>query len=153
MAQGKRAKPNEKPKNCWEVIHCGREVGGANSTVLGVCPVATDHRLDGVNCGLNGGRACWTVPGTHINWGEPATGALKAVSCLNCSFLRQVEKEEGDRFSFLTEAAWPARVHHAVPLSQTPPRPPPVPPEGGLDWPRCRGQRGTGETTSILIEF
>ena len=105
MTQTRQPAPNQSPKNCWEVIHCGREVGGTNRRVLGVCPTATDQRLDGINRGCNGGRACWTVPSTQINWGETSTGVPKTVSCLSCSFLRQVEKEEGDQFSFLTEAA------------------------------------------------
>ena len=105
MAQRRQEVSEEFLRNCWEMVRCGREVGGSNAKVLGVCPVATDSRLDGINRGRNGGRACWTVSGTQICWGEPATGVPKAVSCLNCSFLRQVEKEEGDRFSLLTEAA------------------------------------------------
>jgi len=105
MAQGRQSKSDRNSRNCWEVIHCGRETDGANSAVLGVCPTATDRRLDGINRGCNGGRACWTIPGTQIYWGEPTTGIPKAVSCLNCAFLQQVESEEGDRFAFLTEAA------------------------------------------------
>ena len=101
MAQGRQLKPNGSPRNCWEVIRCGRDVGGSNSTVLGVCPVATDQRLDGINRGCNGGRACWTVPGTQINWGEIAARVPYHVSCLTCPFLRQVKTEEGPRFSFL----------------------------------------------------
>ncbi len=105
MAQGQQGKPNGNPKNCWEVIHCGREVGGANCVSLGVCPTATDERLDGINGGCNGGRVCWTVPGTQVHWGAPSYSAPKALNCLNCSFLHLVESEEGPRFSFLTEAA------------------------------------------------
>ncbi|MDF1554360.1 MAG: hypothetical protein P1P84_14915 [Deferrisomatales bacterium] len=104
MAQGPQGKPNGKPQNCWEAIHCGREAGGANSAVLGPCPAATDFRLDGINRGKNGGRACWTVPGTQINVGSPPTGVPKTICCLNCTFLRRVESEEGAEFSFLTEA-------------------------------------------------
>ena len=90
--------------NCWEVIHCGRENGGVNCATLGPCPAATESRLDGINCGKNGGRACWTVPGTQINWGEPSSGVAKTLGCLTCSFMRRVEEEEGTEFSFLTEA-------------------------------------------------
>ncbi len=92
-------------QNCWEAIHCGREPGGGNCKVFGVCPAATETRLDGINGGRNAGRSCWAVPGTQIGRGPTATGAPKAFECLNCSFLRKVEQEEGLRFSFLTEAA------------------------------------------------
>ncbi|MDF1554358.1 MAG: hypothetical protein P1P84_14905 [Deferrisomatales bacterium] len=91
-------------KNCWEAIRCGREPGGSNCKVLGVCPAATETRLDGINGGRNGGRSCWAVPGTQIGWEPTATGVPKAFGCLHCSFLRKVEEEGGVQFSFLTDA-------------------------------------------------
>jgi hypothetical protein len=34
----------ENPKlNCWEISQCGREVGGINVWILGVCPVSLTH--------------------------------------------------------------------------------------------------------------
>lgn len=92
-------------KNCWEAIRCGRELGGSNCAVLGVCPAATETRLNGINHGRNGGRACWTVSGTRIDWGQTASGAPTALGCLHCTFLHRVEKEEGAQFSFLAETA------------------------------------------------
>ena len=51
-------------KNCWEFKQCGRQVGGAKAAQLGVCPAATETRLDRMHHGVNGGRACWAVAGT-----------------------------------------------------------------------------------------
>lgn len=45
-------------KNCWEVLQCGLEPGGAQEKELGVCPAASDSRLDGTNQGLNAERIC-----------------------------------------------------------------------------------------------
>lgn len=50
--------------NCWEWKKCGRQEGGAKVAELGVCPAAGADRIDGANCGLNGGRACWALAGT-----------------------------------------------------------------------------------------
>ncbi len=51
--------------NCWEFKKCGREPGGAKVEELGVCPAATDCRLDGVHGGHSSGRACWVIAGTY----------------------------------------------------------------------------------------
>jgi len=45
--------------NCWEVKKCGREFGGIKSQELGVCPASIQSKVDGINHGKNGGRACW----------------------------------------------------------------------------------------------
>lgn len=37
--------------NCWQVKECGREVGGAKADELGVCPGATESRMQGINGG------------------------------------------------------------------------------------------------------
>jgi hypothetical protein len=73
-----------KKSNCWEVIRCGREPGGANENNLGVCPVSTEARLDGVNHGKNGGRACWGVPRSHETGilTELLNGGQKLTHCL-----------------------------------------------------------------------
>jgi len=47
--------------NCWEWKKCGRQKGGAKAAELGVCPAASAERVNGANCGLNGGRACWVT--------------------------------------------------------------------------------------------
>lgn len=42
-------------QNCWEANECGRQPGGVKVASLGVCPAASDTRLDG----LNGGQKRW----------------------------------------------------------------------------------------------
>ncbi len=80
--------------NCWEVKECGRESGGKNVESLGLCPAATETRLDGQNRGCNGGRSCWVVAGTLCEGSVQGTFASKLVSCSKCEFFRQVAREE-----------------------------------------------------------
>jgi hypothetical protein len=81
--------------NCWDVLDCGREPGGANVDEKGPCPAAVDADADGVNSGTNGGRVCWAISGTFC--GSRAAGSLAArlISCLTCDFFTQVLQEEG----------------------------------------------------------
>jgi hypothetical protein len=82
-------------QNCWEFKKCGREPGGAKSVELGVCPAATDARLDGTNSGRNGGRACWVISGTLCGGQLQGTFAAKVGNCLKCEFYQLVGQEEG----------------------------------------------------------
>ena len=82
-------------KNCWEVKKCGREPGGANEQELGVCPAAVEQKLDGINRGKNGGRACWAIGGTMCFGAVQGSFAKKIGSCMHCDFLEQVKNEEG----------------------------------------------------------
>ncbi len=86
-------------KNCWEFMSCGREDGGENSGIEGVCPACLEERLNGINRGVNGGRACWAVPET--NCGNGVKDEL--LRCLECSFFKQVENEEGRSFAVMGE--------------------------------------------------
>ena len=81
--------------NCWQFEKCGREPGGAKQAELGVCPAATEARLDGTNSGKNAGRACWGVTGTLCGGKAQGTFATKVHSCLQCDFYRLVGEEEG----------------------------------------------------------
>lgn len=81
-------------RNCWEVKQCGREPGGRNAERLGVCPAATETRLDGVHGGKNAGRACWIVAGTMCGGKPQGTFAQKLDSCEQCGFFKQVVAEE-----------------------------------------------------------
>ena len=69
--------------NCWEFKRCGREPGGMNSRELGVCPAASETRVDGANGGHNGGRACWAVAGTLCGGKVQGTYAMKMGTCGN----------------------------------------------------------------------
>jgi hypothetical protein len=80
--------------NCWEFKKCGREPNGVNSKELGVCPAATEIRVNGVHGGKNGGRCCWAVAGTLC--GGKIQGGIgdKALECLACDFYKKTWKEE-----------------------------------------------------------
>ncbi len=82
--------------NCWEVKNCGRQTGGAKATELGVCPAATETELNGVNSGVNGGRACWAIAGTLCGAKIQGTYAEKESNCLACELYQQVKEEEDD---------------------------------------------------------
>ncbi len=92
-------------KKCWEFMHCGREPGGSTSESKGVCPVATETILDGINDGVNGGRVCWVVAGAPLS-AEDLGGAFALDTlCVSCPFLALVMREEGRRFVLSSKAA------------------------------------------------
>ena len=81
--------------NCWEVKKCGREIGGSKVAELGVCPAATETKLNGINNGKNGGRSCWALAGTLCGGVVQGTFANKLSNCMICDFYRQVISDEG----------------------------------------------------------
>lgn len=87
-----------KKRNCWEVKKCGRTKGGEHETDLGICPVATEKRLDGVHGGENAGRACWVVAGTLCGEKVQGTFAAKYGQCEKCDFYQAVKIEEGTKY-------------------------------------------------------
>lgn len=82
-------------KNCWEHKRCGRERGGAKVDELGICPAASEGRLDGTHGGTNAGRACWVVAGSLCGGKVQGTFAQKFQSCSTCDFYLRVRTEEG----------------------------------------------------------
>jgi eukaryotic-like serine/threonine-protein kinase len=88
--------------NCWEVLKCGLEPGGAKAKEFGVCIAATEKRLDCVNEGKNAGRACWAILGTLCHEdGRPKrqdTYSQKLKRCTQCRFFELVAIQEGDEF-------------------------------------------------------
>ena len=80
--------------NCWEYKKCGREPGGTEAEELGVCPAATERKLDNVNYGKNGGRACWALIGTGCNGKKHSIFALHLAECAKCEFYQRVNEEE-----------------------------------------------------------
>lgn len=82
--------------NCWDFKKCGREPDGENIAECGVCPAATEKRLDGIHGGDNGGRACWVVAGTSCKGGAEGTFAKKYRACSMCDFYLLVRDEEED---------------------------------------------------------
>ena len=82
-------------QNCWEFKKCGREPGGAKAKELGVCPAAVETRVDGINSGRNGGRACWAISGPLCGGKVQVTFAAKLGHCMQCEFYKVVVREEG----------------------------------------------------------
>jgi hypothetical protein len=89
--------------NCWEYYKCGREVRGINSGELGTCPASTLPNSHGTNGGSNSGRYCWTVKGTLCD--AEVQGGLedKLLNCINCSFFKLVNYEQGREFTLISE--------------------------------------------------
>ena len=87
-------------KNCWEFKGCGREPGGRKVSELGVCPAATEGRLDGTHSGSNAGRACWVVAGTLCQGEIQGTFAKKFDACEKCEFYGLVKGEEFPKFEY-----------------------------------------------------
>lgn len=88
----------KKKLNCWEHKKCGRESGGAHVHDLGICPAATEERLDGTHEGTSAGRACWVIAGTLCKGEVQGTFAQKYKSCESCDFFRTVKQEEYPRY-------------------------------------------------------
>jgi len=86
-----------KKKNCWEFKQCGREPGG-NRKDLGVCPSATETKLQGAHGGTNAGRACWVVAGTMCGGSVQGVFAKKYETCEQCDFYKMVVVEEGTQY-------------------------------------------------------
>jgi len=67
--------------NCWEFKRCGREEGGRNAHLLGVCPAYVE----------NAGEACWLIAGTLCDGRVQGTYTEKVGTCVNCDFFQQFE--------------------------------------------------------------
>ena len=83
-------------QNCWEIMKCGREPGGAKAEELGVCIATTDSKVNGQNNGTNGGRICWAVAGTLCGGTVQGEFAGKMDNCIKCDFYHQVSSEESN---------------------------------------------------------
>ncbi|MEK6725861.1 MAG: two-CW domain-containing protein [Deltaproteobacteria bacterium] len=85
--------------NCWEAKNCGREPGGSKVSEFGVCPAATETKLDGYHNGTNAGRVCWAVAGTYCGGKVQGTFANKEENCSACDFYKDVIKAEGKNYT------------------------------------------------------
>ena len=85
-------------KNCWEHKKCGRQPGGDKTAELGICPVTKHIEADGINSGINGGRACWAIEGSLCGGTVQGTFAQKMGGCMKCDFYEHVRKEEGTNY-------------------------------------------------------
>jgi hypothetical protein len=82
-------------KNCWEFKQCGRQPGGHKVTELGICPAATEQRVNLVHQGRNAGRCCWAIAGTLCKGEIQGSFAQKVGNCMKCDFYSLVTAEEG----------------------------------------------------------
>ena len=82
---------NQRKTNCWEFFSCGRGPSGPGALKMSECRAAREIVLDGINGGINGGRACWAVAGT-MGVDEPECSTSR--TCGECEFHRHVVKEE-----------------------------------------------------------
>jgi len=108
---------NHRKLNCWEFLHCGREPGGAREEELGACPAADEPACDGLNNGVDAGRICWVIPGTHCrpHLYDPARHPIE--ECAQCAFFRRVKYEEGIHFQLLKPGLGvtdPAELHRLL---------------------------------------
>ena len=87
-------------ENCWEFKGCGRQPGGDKAEEFGICPAAVETRVDGVNRGEKGGRACWAITGTFCGGKVQGTFAAKFENCETCDFYAVVRQEEFPNFQY-----------------------------------------------------
>ncbi len=86
-------------ENCWEVMSCERQEGGAKVHEFGVCPASLSEKFAAVNQGDAAGRYCWMVEGTLCENRIQGNWATKMKHCLTeCSFFKKVHEEEGSEF-------------------------------------------------------
>lgn len=90
----------EEKENCWEYMKCGREPGGINADVLGICPTSIALKYDGINGGKCAGRYCWFVAGTFCHDEIQGTFAAKIKNCIKCPFFMMVAQQEGKTLVF-----------------------------------------------------
>jgi two-component system phosphate regulon sensor histidine kinase PhoR len=100
--------------NCWEIMGCGRQVGGRLAPELGVCPAAACTTCAGANGGDHGGRLCWAVAGTLCGGEVQGSFAAKSASCTECEVFKRVQEEEGPAFQLLM----PGQVDNHVLVEQ-----------------------------------
>lgn len=89
--------------NCWEFKKCHRGIGGERIQESGVCPAATETKVNGINGGVNAGRACWAIPGTLCEGTPAGSFVAKITDCLQCKFYKLVLAEEGREFKMSKE--------------------------------------------------
>jgi hypothetical protein len=92
---------HQNPRNCWEIIQCGRGPEGHKIAELDLCRAATDVTSDRLNRGHNASRICWAVVGTLCGGKVSGTEAENRATCLNCEVYRQVRIAEGQDFVVL----------------------------------------------------
>jgi len=72
-------------ENCWEMIGCGREIGGEKVEELGICPAAE----------MGMGHSCWAIAGTLCGGEVQGTQADKLGTCQICQVFNRYERLRG----------------------------------------------------------
>ncbi|MCI5141605.1 MAG: hypothetical protein D3909_07730 [Candidatus Electrothrix sp. ATG1] len=80
--------------NCWEFKKCGRETGGRNLSVFGICSVPVEFGFDGVNDGKNGGRSCWIIRESACEQVMRQCCVQEIRECRQCEFFTSVLKSK-----------------------------------------------------------
>lgn len=75
----------DKLKNCWEILKCGREKGGNRAKELGVCIAARKGM----------GHSCWAIAGTLCGGRVQGTAAMKEQNCLICNVYKLYQRTSG----------------------------------------------------------
>ena len=89
--------------NCWEFNLCGRQLECSHNRDAGVCPAATEARLNSIHGGLNAGRTCWVVAGSSCKGEARGAYVQKFKNCRVCDFYLMVHEEEGPFFQSSAE--------------------------------------------------
>ena len=97
--------------NCWEFKKCGREPGGLKVAEFGVCPAATNTKLNNTNSGKNGGRSCWALAGTLCGGKVQGMFAQKMQNCMACDFYKIVQDEEKRDGTLVKTSDLISRIH------------------------------------------
>uniref|UniRef100_UPI0040572A38 two-CW domain-containing protein n=1 Tax=Candidatus Electronema sp. TaxID=2698783 RepID=UPI0040572A38 len=84
--------------NCWEFKECGREPGGRNAALFGICPAVIVHQADGIHDGKNGGRCCWFMTASLATEKQEEHYVKKSGNCRSCDFYNLVRKQEHTSF-------------------------------------------------------
>lgn len=79
-------------------MKCGLGPNGDKTESQGTCPAPKTKILNGLNGGINGGRACWAISGTFCNGKVEGKFASKVPTCLQCDFYKLVCREQGASF-------------------------------------------------------
>jgi len=66
-------------QNCWEILNCGREGGGANVGDLGVCPAWPDN-----------GKTCFSVAKTLCKGVVQGNYEQKIQNCRVCEVYEKI---------------------------------------------------------------
>ena len=79
-------------------MKCGYGPGEELAEEFGVCPVASITSLDGTHGGMNAGRCCWMIKGTHCFNETQGSVIGKIEICKECEVYRQIKIQESQNF-------------------------------------------------------